>query len=304
MNKKITAALAFLSPILLTAEVAQEAEPALPSTSQIETAASADAETDVSVVSSPSKTSTPGVWLGEIAGETPALEGPDFYDRFLKNRLSIGLTVVSTHLTDAERPEDKGAGKTFVGFIYKLEDEDKSMVVPTVSYWIPEVFIRLGVSWDSISGRTRNYNKTRHSDGVVKTEGPAFFAEAVIPLFDDRVLLHAGAGVVVAKSDFTEDTWWHLGYSSENAWIQRGSPMTVSGHYREIQVDDVTAPIITGGVSWRPFEHVEIDVSGRYVKMEPDCEFGYSSGTHFHPNEGGDFTLHHASVAATVSFVF
>lgn len=234
------------------------------------------------------------------------LEERSFFDRYIRDRLSVGVTVVSASLSDAERAEDKGGGQTFVGFIYKLEDVDKTTVVPTVSYWVPECWLRFTFSWDSISGRTRNYNKARHSDGVVKTDGPVFMLEAVLPLFDNRLLLHAGAGVVVAKSDFEEVTWWNLGFSSEESWKARGAPTSGSERtrYREIQVDDVTAPIFSGGVAWRIFERLELDVSARYVKMEPDCEFGYSHGGHFSASEGGEFTLDHTSVAATVSYVF
>ena len=234
------------------------------------------------------------------------LESGSFHDRYLAGRLSIGATALSTSLTDAKRPEDKGAGKTFVGFIYKLEDDHATRLVPTVSYYMPEYMLRASLSWDSVYGRTRNYNKTRHSDGVVKTQGPSFLLEVAYPFLDDTLIAHAGVGFVAANSDFTEDTWWRLGFSSEEAWKARGAPSHVSrgARLREIRVDDVFAPMIGGGLSWRPVEHLELDLSARYVKMEPDCEFGYSHGGRFSRSEKGEFTLDHASVAATVSYVF
>ena len=240
--------------------------------------------------------------VGEV--QPAELAGGSFYDSWLRGRLSLGLGVASTSLTDAERSRDKGNGKTFVGFIYKLEDEDETAVVPTVSYWIPD-YVRLSLTWDSVSGRTRNYNtETRHSDGVVEAAGPAFVAELTLPFFDDRVLVHAGGGVVWAMADFKEDTWWHLNYSSEKSWQEYGSPKKVNGRYREIRVDDSVGILGTAGVSWRPFEHMELDFSARYVRLEPDCEFGYRSGHHFASREEGDFTLDHLTLVASLSYVF
>ncbi len=241
---------------------------------------------------------------------TPALEpAGGFYDTWIKDRLTLGLGIAGSILTDPKRPENEPAHKTFVGFIYKLDNEDPVYVLPEIRYWASRN-LRVTLSRDYASGRTRNYNTpTRHSDGNVEVSGPQLLVEGLWPMCDDTVFLHAGGGVVYDFGDFHEDRWWNLGYSDKESWAYYGSPSdrTANGDYREIHVDDSFGVTLAVGVSWRPAARFEVDLSLRHTWLEPDCEFGYRDGGHHHDFksiQGGDFTLDHLTVALTGSYVF
>ena len=128
------------------------------------------------------------------------LRTESFYDTWLKDRLSVGLGLSYATLTDAKRPKDVENGRTFVGYVWKLEDTDRIGVVPELRYWASD-YVRLVLSTDRVSGRTRNYNLEKHSDGDVDLWGPQLLVEGLYPLCDETVFLHAGAGIVY---DFAE----------------------------------------------------------------------------------------------------
>ena len=214
----------------------------------------------------------------------PALEpAGGFYDTWIKDRLTLGLGLAGSVLTDAKRPENEPAHKTFVGFIYKLDDEDPVYVLPELRYWAARN-LRVTLSIDHVSGRTRNYNTpTRHSDGNVEVSGPQLLVEGLWPICDEN-----------------------LGYADQASWTYYGSPRdrTADGRYREIQVDDSFGVTLAAGVSWRPGASFELDLSLRHTWLEPDCEFGYRRKGSFQSVQGGDFTLDHLTVALTGSYVF
>lgn len=245
------------------------------------------------------------LWFAGDDATVVQLVSRGFYDTWIRDRLTIGIGISYSTLTDAKRSADKFSNKTFVGFINELEDEDEVGFEPELSYWAAD-HVRLTLTWDGVSGRTRNYNKTQHSDGVVEAGGPAFLVEGLLSFLDDTLLLHAGAGVSWQFCDFKEDAWWHLGYSSESSWNTLGSSTTkVRGnHYREIRVDDAFGWLLSAGVAWRPAERLEFDLSVRHMWLEPDCEFGYRYRSKFEVHDTGDFTLDHLTAALTVSYVF
>ena len=234
------------------------------------------------------------------------LQSESFFDVWIKDRLSIGLGVSFSTLTDSKRPKDVENGRTFVGFVWKLEDTDQVGIVPELRYWASD-YVRLVLSMDRVVGRTRNYNQMKHSDGEINVWGPQFLVEGLYPLCDNTVFLHAGAGVVYEFSDFTEDKWWKLGYASRDSWVYYGgTDKARQGYYREIHVDDGFGWILSAGCSWRPHPRFELDLSLRHTWFNPDCQFGYNYGKRkgFEKHQDGDFDLDHLSVALTASYVF
>ncbi len=230
-----------------------------------------------------------------------------FRETWITDRLSIGLGFCHSDLTSSKRPKDVGHHRTFVGYVWKLEKEKQNSFVPEIKYWTAP-YLRLVLTSDAIKGHTRNYNQQKHSDGTVELFGPAFFAEGLLPLCDETVFLHAGLGVVYGFADFSEVTWWKLGYASEESWIELGRPTvkTRQDHYRRIRVDDAFGWAVSAGCAWRPTPRIEIDLSLRQVWIEPDCEFGYeySPPRGFVKHQDGDFTLNHFSAVLSCSYVF
>ena len=228
-------------------------------------------------------------------------------ETWITDRLSIGIGVANSSLTNAKRPKDVEGGRTFVGYVWKLEDDDQTTFIPEIKYWTTRN-LRLTLTADRVSARTRNYNLAKHSDGIAELFGPAFFVEGLLPLCDETLLLHAGGGVVYGFGDFSEVTWWKLGYASEESWNTLGRPTvkTRQDHYRRIFVDDAFGWAVSAGCAWRPTPRFELDLSLRHVWIEPDCRFGYeySAPRGFQKRQDGEFTLDHLSVAITGSYVF
>ena len=239
------------------------------------------------------------------AARAVPLRTESFYDTWLKDRLSIGLGLSHSTLTDAKRPKDFESGQTFVGFVWKLEDKDQIGIVPELRYRAADN-LRIVLAMDRVVGRTRNYNQRKHSDGDVTVWGPQLLVEGLYPLCDDTVFLHAGAGIVYDFADFNEVKWWKLGYSSNESWTYYGRTNKArQSYYREIHVDDSFGWSVAAGCSWRPSPRFELDLSLRHTWLEPDCQFGYSyKRKGFEKHQDGDFTLDHLSVVLTGSYVF
>ena len=240
------------------------------------------------------------------AARTVPLRTESFYDTWLKDRLSIGLGFSYATLTDSERPKDAQNNRTFIGFVWKLEDTDQIGVLPELRYWAAD-HLRLVLALDRVSARTRNYNAEKHSDGVADLWGPQLLVEGVYPLCDETVFLHAGVGVVYDFADFNEVNWWKLGYSSKADWEYLGRPSkSRQDYHREIRVDDDFGWTIAAGVSWRPAPRFELDVSLRHTWINPDCQFGFFHGGSygFENQLDGDFDFDHLTIALTGSYVF
>ena len=251
---------------------------------------------------------SPYWFAGEDATVFP-LVSREFQETWLQDRLTIGLGVRYNCLTSKSRPEDTTRTKTFIGYVNRLEDEDEfGLVLPEIRYWAAD-YVRATLSFADVSARTRNFNATRHSDGVANAWGPEFLVEGLWPLCEDTVFLHAGAGVTYAFCDFSEDLWWNLGYSTRQDWIDHGSPpvKTAANHYREIHVDDAFGYALCAGVSWRPAPRLELDLSLRHTWLEPDCTFGYNYGSKhggYKKQMDGELTLDHLAVVLSCSYVF
>ena len=234
------------------------------------------------------------------------LQEESVFDVWIRERLTIGLTASWGKLTDRKRPKDVMGGRTFVGYVWKLEDADQTGLLPEIHYWAAP-FARVSLGMDRIVGRTRNYNLEKHSDGDAELKGPQLLVEGLYPLRDDTVLLHAGGGIVYDFADFSEVAWWHLGYASEASWKRLGRPRTSrTGYYREIRVDDAFGWTLAAGAAWRPHPNFEVDFSLRHTWIDPDCQFGYNHGGRigFRRDQSGDFALDHFTVALTGSYVF
>lgn len=230
--------------------------------------------------------------------------GEPFREVWLTDRLSVGLGVGVSYLTDKHRHPHKEEGYTFVGFVNELDDEHAVFPVPEVAWWATRN-LRLRLAFDHVEGRTRNYNYD-HSDGTVRIRGPVFAAEFVYPTFDDTLFPHAGFGVAWENARFKPERWWTLGWYYEDEWAEAGRPeKKKSGYTRAIKVDDTIGWVLSAGVSWRPVPRLQLDATVRHVWAEPECEYGSVRRKKGYSRElDGKFWLDHATVAVSASYVF
>ena len=244
------------------------------------------------------------LWLAGEDASVVSLCSTSFYDDWIADRLTIGLRISSNRLTDGKRPANYE--EDFLGAIYHLDNANDTIVWPEVRYWAVR-YVRLSFGWNSVAGRTRNFNTpNHHSDGKATLKGPVFMAEAVYPMLDDTLFLYAGGGFMYGRGGFGHVTWWHLGYSDEESWRSVGAPKNErrGRYYRQINVENEWGTVLSCGVAWRPVDRFELDFSVRKIWIEPDCSWGYARGNDFDEQQSNVFTLDHLQFGMTLSYVF
>ena len=242
----------------------------------------------------------------------PALKEPSFYDVWIRDRLSLGLSLSYAKLTDADRPEDEDRKRTFLGYVNHLSLENKLGFAPTIN-WLACEYVRIGLTFHKTEVRTLNFIVApeigkKLSDGNATETGLILSLEGTYPFVEGKLRPHAGVGLGWYRGDFKEDTWWRLGYPSPLNWEEAGRPSSGSAidRYRSIQVDDAFGMSALAGVAWRPARHIEIDLSLRKTWLNPDCNFGYDmkdTGERVTKLKG-DFSMDTIAAVLTVSWVF
>lgn len=227
-----------------------------------------------------------------------------FYEKWIKGRLSLGLTYSIFSLSEGNRPANRE--QDFLGNVNELTEYHPMRFAPVLEYKVCD-YLSLSATFMHISICTMNFNN-HLGDGVGTLEGPALGVDLTYPLFDGKVYPHAGIGVAFLAGDFEEDTWWHLGYSNPESRAASRHPNKRHGkYYRYIDVDDAVEPYYTFGVSYLPHPHVKLDVSYRRICVDPDCEFGYDytpTGGVKDKHSDGDFDMSGGFWLFSVSYVF
>lgn len=231
----------------------------------------------------------------------PAINSnPSFYDTWIKHRLSAGFTLAYTRLMDGSRSRND----TFLGNITEIGVENEFSLAPVIKYDLSD-YMRLGLSYSYLKINTLNWNNGQ-GDGYAKFRGAALQFDFNYPMYEYRFFPHAGVGCAFYDAAFDEYGWWSHGYSNNEAWaIRNYTYKTASGKYREIHVDDVIAPFVTIGASYRTAPNLEFDLSFRAMFADPDCEFGYvHSDNRFERRATGSFEINNYSILLTASYVF
>lgn len=228
-----------------------------------------------------------------------------FYNKWIKGRLTLGVSVSRLWLTDNEiSTPDVSKKHNFLGNITRLEEESPTTVAPVLTYLVCDYF-RVGLGYDKVCGRTYNWNNGE-SDGNVEMKGPSILFEGAYPFLDGMLVPHAGLGVTFYSGDFDEDTWWRFAYSDPWSWQYLGSTSkSRTGYFREIDVDDEVAAFFTIGFEYNPFENLMIDVSFKVTEVDPDCKWGYRKGNGNFSQQGtGHFDLSHYALTIGASYRF
>lgn len=234
---------------------------------------------------------------------------------WLSERLTLGLAVSRIRLSDNHRPPHRpdswgSKGTTFLGALNLMELEEETVVVPVATYWVAR-YLRAKATWENMEARVYNYNDADpygphgQTDGIAKMHGPVVTLEGVWPLLDDTLFPHVGAGLFYGFGDFDEDTFWHLGYSSQEAWEERGKPRKTAGnHYREIHMDDGLGWVASAGLAWRPMRHFEVDLEMRKTWVTSDAEYGYVKNSGWESHHPGEFSFENVTWSLAASWVF
>ena len=237
--------------------------------------------------------------------ETPLGRTAAFYqeyiDPYVAERLTLGLRLVNNKLDETSRPADRDGGRTFLGYVNELEQQEKSGVRLVVGYRFCPYF-GVEVSHDEVAARTRNYN-TGLSDGVLRLSGPVFAAAFSYPV-TDKLSPYVGLGYAPWSASFEHDDWWRLGYGSPEDHEARGSPREALVPSRLIEVGDDSATFFTLGVAYRFHRRAQLDVMMRQIDLTSKARFYHDYAGHRVLEREGEFTMKHSTYSIALSYVF
>lgn len=249
----------------------------------------------------------PGVRGGtDAAFAAPPLDGPEsFYKKhiahYVAEHLMVGLRVVNNKLEETSRPADRDGGRTFLGYVNELEQQDKTGVRPFVGYQFSPYF-GVELSQDEVAARTRNYNNGQ-SDGILRMSGPVFSATLSYPV-TDYLLPYAGIGYAPWSASFDHDDWWRLGYSSPESYAAAGSPNEYRSIGRRIEVEDDSATFFTLGLAIRLHRYARLDLMMRQMDLTSKASFYHVIGHSLDLQREGEFTMKHSTYGVALSLVF
>lgn len=219
---------------------------------------------------------------------------------FLDGHLDIGLRLTKSELEDNSRSPDDA----FLGNITKLEgDEDFNM-----NLFFDVMFIKyVGIEYTSykLTADTYNWNSGT-SDGSMEICGPVW---SVIGRFPNRTRFtpYAGIGRAFVDADFKPDTWWYLGYGSEDQWISYGKPTHGYRNIRRnIAVDGDDQTVMFFGCAIRITDWLSADLYYRSMDITLDAHYHRTGAYSFDESqdEDGEFVLDHTTMGFGLKYVF
>lgn len=176
-----------------------------------------------------------------------------FSERWLADRLVVGVRVSYYHFTAAERRKYDEFGNFKEGLLGSIVeiDEERDFTPTFFTRVHLSEFISIEVAWERLEGATVKY-RSDYSDGDLHASGPAVLLIGRYPN-RTRYTPYLGMGLVFLDTRFEPWGPWHYGFSSHNldyydTWIAEGSDLTVNGGYRRnIESEDTTGFVVSAG---------------------------------------------------------
>ncbi len=226
----------------------------------------------------------------------------EFYERYIENRLELGLQVSHVYMYENSRPEDESRRQTFLGYISRLDAEQHYSPRILIGYHIND-YVKLRYHHGGIAARTWNFNNEL-SDGVVKMSGPVFSLILKYPV-NEMFSPYVGLGYAFWDSRFHHDAWWHLGWSSPERYEEAGSPSeTQAGRRRVIRVDNASSAVFSLGVEIQAARHLMFDLGMSVYTHSPEAQFYQVWDDSAQLTGEGEFDLSHRSYSLGMSLLF
>ncbi|MBM9518260.1 hypothetical protein JWG39_00330 [Desulforhopalus vacuolatus] len=183
---------------------------------------------------------------------------------FIRGHLQIGTRSVYRTLTDDDSGHKGGTygTGTYLGTIYALdEDQNVAPMQCYLTYFFND-YVGIEFAYDQMEAETVATNGETmdiKTDGNVTLAGPTI---SVIGRYKNKTsvtpFIGIGAGFFSGGFDATS-TWTH--------------DISRNDTYRYMNVDDVTALLLTAGAEWEFVEHWMLNLSMQYVSADVDAEF-------------------------------
>lgn len=224
----------------------------------------------------------------------PAGENSSVIPDFIRGHLQIGTRSVYRTLTDDDSGHKGGTygTGTYLGTIYALdEDQDLVPLQFYLTYFFND-YVGVEFAYDQMEAETvatNGYTMAIKTDGNVSLAGPTI---SVIGRYKNEtpVTPFIGVGAGFFSGDFDATSTWAYTASS--------------GAYRYMNVDDVTALLLTAGAEWEFVEHWMLNLSLQYVSADVDAEFdGYVNGVQY-AAQAGHFPMDNIAFRLGIAYQF
>lgn len=215
----------------------------------------------------------------------PVKEPNPFYDKYLRDRLSIGTRMLWYSLTDTEQGEEFDG--SFIGSINRTtEDQDPAPFFVYVEYAISPYF-GLGISYDQFKVVTLD---SKGGDGTFELSGPILYGFGRLEN-GSAFTPFAELGVAFYSVDFDpRDEWTFFG----------GSPTPVN----RLETDNTTGFVVAGGVDIEIIEHLSANIYLRYVNVDFDVDNFFIPFSNTQPVSKGTFPGDHFAYGIGLKYTF
>ena len=214
---------------------------------------------------------------------------------FIRGHLQIGTRSVFRTLTDDDSGHKGGSygSGTYLGTIYALDEDQNVAPVQLFATYFFNDYVGIEFAYDQMEAETlatNGYTTTIKTDGNVSLAGPTI---SLIGRYKNKTSItpFVGIGAGFFSGDFDATSTWTHDPSRNDA-------------YRYMNVDDVTALLLTTGAEWEFVEHWMLNVSMQYVSADVDAEFdGYLDGVQY-AAQTGHFPMDNIAFRLGIAYQF
>lgn len=237
--------------------------------------------------------SADGSMVMDLASEKEESEKSVIPD-FIRGHLQIGTRSVYRTLTDDDSGHKGGSygTGTYLGTIYALDEDQNVLPVQFYLTYFFNDYVGIEFAYDQMEAETvatNGYTMDIKTDGNVTLAGPTI---SVIGRYKNKTPVTPFVGIGAG--------FFSGGFDATSTWAYTAS----NGAYRYMNVDDVTALLLTAGAEWEFVEHWMLNLSLQYVSADVDAEFdGYVNGVQY-AAQTGHFPMDNIAFRIGVAYQF
>ena len=240
---------------------------------------------------------TPAPPASRPGPETMVPAGGQAWYSLFNGHLTLGTRL--TWFTFVEEPSTN-----YLGTIGKLDEVQDYIPWKFYALWQFTPHWGMDLTWDQVEGKTITRTTDEHTDGNFKASGPICDVVYQMNTYG-RFTPYAQAGLAWMHGTFDPATWWALGYTHEQDWLDMGSPGKArQGKRRNIDLDDSLGFVAGAGTRIAITKRWSGDLLLRYMHLENDANFSEKISKRVIRDEDASIPLHNLALGVGVAYVF
>ncbi|MEM0967122.1 MAG: hypothetical protein AAGJ81_13340 [Verrucomicrobiota bacterium] len=211
--------------------------------------------------------------------------GDSFFDKYIRDRLSIGTRVLWYSLTDTESGEEFNG--SFIGSLNRTtEEQDAAPVYFYLEYAISPYF-GVGISYDQFKVKTLD---SGGGDGTFELDGPIIYA---FGRFENGSAFTPFGEIGLA--------FYGTSFDARPEWTFSNGGTTVINRF---EPDDSTGFVIGGGLDIEIIKHLSANIYLRYVSVDIDVDYFFSPFSTTTPLNTATFPGDHFAYGLGLKYTF